>query len=129
MATSDDPEQRAWNAMVPPGRPGERRDPYAVSPDVLHGACCRCLDEGNAGGYGSRRSPGRPAERWRPNHDRVFVGADNGAGTGTGTGADAGAAVTILSNFSSSGLKTNSLSCGVSMAWTQTCRLTPMSPR
>src|ERR1700682_4412889 len=61
------------------------------------------------------------------NHDRVFVGADNVPGAGTG--ADAGAAVTILSNFSSSGLKTNSLSCGVSMAWTHTCRLTPMSPR
>src|SRR6266849_7397676 len=45
-----------------------------------------------------------PAERWRPNHDRVFVGA----GTGAGAGTDAGAVVTILSNFSSSGLKTNS---------------------
>jgi hypothetical protein len=37
--------------------------------------------------------------------------------------------VTILSDFSSSGLNTNNLSCGVSMACTQTCRLTPMSPR
>src|SRR5882724_4860014 len=61
------------------------------------------------------------------NHDRVFVGTDTVPGAGTG--ADAGATVTILSNFSSSGLKTNSFSCGVSMACTQTCRLTPMSPR
>src|SRR3977135_2010762 len=59
------------------------------------------------------------------NHDRVFVGTDTVPGAGTG--ADAGATVTILSNFSSSGLKTNSFSCGVSMAWTQTCRFTPMS--
>src|ERR1700722_16684938 len=42
--------------------------------------------------------------------------------------AGAAAAVTMLSDFSSSGLKTNNLSCGVSMACTQTCRLTPISP-
>jgi hypothetical protein len=25
--------------------PCERRDPYAVSPDPFHDACCKCLDE------------------------------------------------------------------------------------
>src|SRR6267378_3907756 len=91
-------------------------EPYAGKPPVRFG------------GRGGQK-PSLPLSRGEvaPNHDRVFVGADNVAGAGTG--ADAGATATILSNFSSSGLKTNSLSCGVSMAWTQTCRFTPMSPR
>ncbi len=50
------------------------------------------------------------------------------AGAGAAAGAT-GAAVTRLSDFNSSGLNTNNLSCGVSMACTQTCRLMPMSPR
>src|SRR5258707_742768 len=58
--------------------------------------------------------------RGRLHHERVFVVA------GPAIGADAGAAVTMLSDFSSSGLNTNSLSCGVSMACTQTGGLTPM---
>src|SRR5450631_3390524 len=70
---------------------------------------------------------GTTVERLRPHYERDFVAA--GAVTGAAGGAGAGAAVTILSDFSSSGLKTNSLSCGVSMACTQTCKLTPMSAR
>src|ERR1700682_697633 len=67
----------------------------------------------------AQRSPGRTADiRY---HERVFPVA------GPATGA--GLAVTMLSDFNSSGLNTNSLSCGVSMACTQTCRLTPLSPR
>src|ERR1700676_4239558 len=70
---------------------------------------------------------GTTVERLRPHHKRVFAPAD--VVTGGAGGAEAGAVVTILSDFSSSGLKTNSLSGGVSMACTQTCRLTPMSAR
>ena len=73
----------------------------------------------------SRRTPGRRyGTRY---HERVFVGV--GDEEGVATGAEAGAAVTMLSAFNSSGLNTNSLSCGVSMACNQACRRMPMSPR
>src|SRR5260370_10713569 len=42
------------------GRPGERRDPYSVSYRFDKGREPSCLIT-NAGGYGSRRSPGRLA--------------------------------------------------------------------
>src|SRR5712664_2807887 len=85
MATSDDPEQRAWNAMVPPGRPGERgceiypgphpeeRAFARVSKDGRESALCvhpsrrllRNLLRMRSEIYSQPRSPGRLAEKHR----------------------------------------------------------------
>ncbi len=58
-------------------------------------------------------------------YDFLVVGGVNG----TAAGGETGAVVTKLSDFSSSGLNTNNLSCGVSIAWTQTCRLIALATR
>jgi hypothetical protein len=44
-----------------PGRPGVRRDPYSLSGIGLPKIACLCFAR-QCGGYGSRRSPGRPVE-------------------------------------------------------------------
>src|SRR5712664_2643368 len=46
MATSDDPEQRAWNAMVPPGRPGERGCEIYLRPHPEERAFARVSKDG-----------------------------------------------------------------------------------
>ena len=73
--------------------------------------------------------PGKGLIAGRPRYNRV-LGAGAGSGVdGTAGLAGGGDAVTIFSDFNSSGLKMNSLSFGVSIAWTHICRLMPMSLR
>src|SRR3978361_58544 len=73
-----------------------------------------------------------PSGLKREIYDRDF-GAGVGKGVADGVAGAAGpatvASVTMFSDFSSSGLKMNSLSLGVSMACTHICGLMPMSLR
>jgi hypothetical protein len=59
----------------------------------------------------------------------VFDAAAGAGAAGAGLATGVAPAVTMFSDFNSSGLKMNNLSCGVSIACTQTCRLMPMSAR
>ena len=53
-------------------------------------------------------------------YEHAFSAGEGSAGA-VGAGTGVAPVVTIFNDFNSSGLKMNNLSCGVSMACTQTC--------